>query len=183
MPVFFLILIVPAGISLSLAVRLSGWKRWAAWGNFALLALPVLVGGTGGMLLSAGGLAWRSCVKLPCALSYVAGILMLLVWAGEFLWRQIAWWKPVIREIGHCVILAAVALLLLVLGWYGLLFGAIWAGSDREVVIREERMVEEQSWMDWDYYAYHGPLTRGSKRIYSSWELSREDFGETENWK
>ena len=46
---------------------------------FALLALPLSVGGAGGWLLSLRGLAWRSGVKLTVGFAYVAGVLALLV--------------------------------------------------------------------------------------------------------
>lgn len=165
MPVFLCILAIPLLAALLIALKTSGKKRILAWSIFALLALPLAVGGAGGLLLSAYGLAWRSCVKLPVGFAYVAGILALLVWAGVFLWREVEWWRPVTRAVGRCFIFAATGLLVLAVGWYGLLFSAIWAGSDRVTEYNGQTVVAEQNWMDWDYYEYHGPLVRGEKAL------------------
>lgn len=168
MPVLLLYELIPAGIAFLTAFRASGWKRWLAWGNFALLALPLLIAGVGGLVLSANGLAWRSCVKLPCGLAFVAGILLLLVRAGAFLWRQLADWGSVVRTVGQISTILVIGFLCLAIGWYGLLFSAIWAGEDRVIERNGQTYVEEHVWMDSDFYAYSdycGPIVRGSKRI------------------
>lgn len=170
MPAFLCICSVPLFIALLTALKTSGKKRILAWGVFALLALPLAVGGVGGLLLSAYGLAWRSCVKLPVGVAYMAGVLALLVWAGVFLWREIEWWRPVTRSIGRCIIFAATGLLVLTVGWYGLLFSGIWAGRDRVTEYNGQTVVAEQTFMDWDYYACHGPLVRGRNAQGHSWE-------------
>lgn len=167
MPVFLCIISVPPLIALLIALMTSGKKRILAWCIFALLALPLAVGGVGGLLLSAYGLAWRSCVKLPVGFAYVAGVLALLVWAGAFLRRQIEWW------IGRGLVLLAAGFLVLAVGWYGLLFSAIWAGRDRVTEYKGQTAVAEQTFMDWDYYEYHGPLVRGKEAVGYSWEDSR----------
>lgn len=178
MPVFLVFSFSLIVIAVLLAVKASGRKRWLAWGDATLLAGPWLVAGVGGMVLSANGLAWRSCVKLPCGLMFVGGILLLVLWAAVSLVQRARSWRPAAAALGACVIVAVTSLLCMVIAWYGLLFTAIWSGGDREVVVRGERMVMEYAWMDQDYYACHGPLIRGSKRVYGSWELDREDFGE-----
>lgn len=180
MPALLILTLSTLIASLALAIRSSGWKKWLAWADFALLALPWLVAGAGGWILSASGLAWRSCVKLPCGLAFVAGILGLLLWAAISLAQRAEARQSLVGTLGSCVIMLAACLLCVAVGWYGLLFTGIWSGEDREVVVKGERMVEEHVWMDSDFYAYHGPLTRGSQRLYSSCELSREDFGEVE---
>ena len=164
MPVFLCIISVPPLIALLIALMTSGKKRILAWSIFALLALPLAAGGVGGLLLSAYGLAWRSCVKLPVGFAYVAGVLALLVWAGVFLWRQIEWW------IGRGLVLLAAGFLVLAVGWYGLLFSAIWAGRDRVTEYKGQPAVAEQTFMDWDYYEHHGPLVRGKEAVGYSWE-------------
>lgn len=169
MPVLLFYALIPAGMALLLAFRSSGWKKWLAWGDFALLALPLLIAGIGGLVLSANGLAWRSCVKLPCGFAFVAGVLLLLVRAGAFLWRQLADWGPVVQKLGRILILLAVGFLCLVIGWYGVLFSAIWAGQDRVVERNGQTCVEEHVWMDSDYYAYSdfcGSLVRGGKMLH-----------------
>ena len=161
MPVFLILSFSLPIIALFLAVRASGWKKWLAWGDAALLAVPWLVAGIGGLILSANGLAWRSCVKLPCGLAFVAGILLLLVQAGIFLWRQLTDRGRVVQTVGQIFITLVIGVLCLVIGWYGLLFSAIWAGQDQVVERDGQICVEEHVWMDRDYYTYYGPLVRG----------------------
>lgn len=165
MPLLILICIfvVLPFVSLLLAIKTSGKKKILAWGVFALLALPLAVGGAGGLLLAAYGLAWRSCVKLPVGFTYVAGISALLVWAGVFLWRQIEDWRTVVREIGRMAILLGTGFLVIVLGWFCMFCAAVWAGSDRVTEYNGQVAVAEQTWTDWDYYAYHGELVRGNE--------------------
>ena len=116
MPLFICILFAPLLIALFAALKASGRKKVLAWGVFALLALPLLVGGAGGWLLSLRGLAWRSGVKLPVGFAYVAGVLALLVWAGAALWRDTGWWRPAARSVGRCAILLVGGFLILAAG-------------------------------------------------------------------
>ena len=165
MPLFICIVFAPLLIALLVALKASGRKRVLAWCVFALLALPLSVGGAGGWLLSLRGLAWRSGVKLTVGFAYVAGVLALLVWAGAALWRDAGRWRPVARSIGRCAVLLVDGFLVLVVGWYGMLFAAIWAGGDMVTEYNGQAAVAEQTWMDWDYYAYHGPLVRGEDAL------------------
>lgn len=181
MPLFICILFAPLLIALFVALKASGRKKVLAWCVFALLALPLLVGGAGGWLLSLRGLAWRSGVKLPVGFAYAAGVLALLVWAGAALWRDTGWWRSAVRSVGRCAILLVGGFLILAAGWYCLLFAAIWAGGDMVTEYDGQTAVAEQTWMDWDYYAYHGPLVRGedalghSSRVPASKEPERTE--------
>lgn len=163
-PVLICIFFVPLALALLLALKTSGKRKLLVWGVFTLLTLPLTIGGLGGWMLSLRGLAWRSCVKLPVGLAYAAGVMALLVWAGVFLWRRIKWWA------GQGIVLLAVGFLVLAVGWYGLLFSGIWAGSDRVMEYKGQTAVEEAEWMDWHYYAYHGPLVRGREALGHSWD-------------
>lgn len=173
MPVLVCIFFALPLIALLIALKTSGKKRILAWCIFALLAMPLAVGWAGGMILSAYGLAWRSSVKLPVGMAYVAGLLALLVWALVFLWRQIENWRDVAREIGRMVILLGGGFLVLLLGWWDMFFAAVWAGSDQVVEYKGQTAVEEEGWMDWHYYEYHGPLVRGKEAVGHSWEDNR----------
>ena len=162
---YFCIFFLPAILTLVITLKATGWKRLLSWGHFALLVLPLAIAGGGGMILSAQGLSWRSCVKLPCGFAYVAGVTLLLLQAAAFLWRKIAWWRPMARGFGRCAIFAAGAFLCLTLTWYGLIFPAIWAGRARVETFKGRPAVAEQTWTDWDVYAYHSPLIRGAARL------------------
>ncbi len=163
--VYACMFLIPAISVALIALRASGWKRLLAWCHFALLALPLVIAGGGGMILSARGLAWRSCVKLPCGFAYAAGLTLLLLRAALFLWRKTIRWRPAARGLGRCAVLAAGIFLGLVLSWYGLLFSAIWAGRDQVQTFEGQTVVAERSWTDWDLYAYHSLLVRGADRL------------------
>lgn len=174
MPAFLCILSVPLLIALLLACKTSGKKKILAWGVFALLALPLAVGGLGGWLLSLRGLAWRSGVKLTVGFAYVAGVLTLLLWAAIALSERLHDRRTVAGCVGACAAMLASVLLCLAVGWYGLLFSAVWAGRDRTAEYYGQTVVAEQTWTDWDYYACHGPLVRGKAALGHSWEDHRE---------
>ena len=90
MPLFICIVFAPLLIALLVALKASGRKRVLAWCVFALLALPLSVGGAGGWLLSLRGLAWRSGVK-PGGGGRWPGVLAgvpFCWWAGSLS----SWW-------------------------------------------------------------------------------------------
>lgn len=65
MPIFICAFLIPPLAALLLALKASGKRKLLAWGIFALLVMPLAVGGVGGLLLSANGLAWRSLPPPP----------------------------------------------------------------------------------------------------------------------
>lgn len=174
MPAFLCILSVPLLAALLLALKSAGKKKILAWCVFALLALPLAVGGLGGWLLALRGLAWRSGVKLAAGLAYMAGVLALLLWAAIALAQRLDARQTVAGCLGACAAMLASVLLCLAVEWYGLLFSAIWAGRDKITEYYEQTVVAEQTWTDWDYYAYHGPLVRGKDAVGYSWEDCHE---------
>lgn len=149
----------------------TGWKRVIACVDLVLFAVPFVIAFIGGLLLSTRGLAWRSCVKLPCGLMIVGGILILLTWAAIYLWQSTTWWKSAIRFFGLAAISIGFVVLGAIVGWYGLLFAAIWSGSDTVVETTDGiKMVREQPWMDYEYYDYCNFFVRGNQVTYE-WEL------------
>lgn len=162
MLLLLLILTAPSGAALLLAFRTTARKRALSWGIFLLLALPLVVAIGGGVILAAFGLAWRSCVRLTCGLCYIAGVLFLIIWSGAFLWQWTAGWNPWIRGAGRCLGVLLIGFLFIGASLYGLLFCAVWSGSDHVTHRNGQTVVEEHVWMDWYYYNYCGPLIRGN---------------------
>ena len=169
--VLYIVLLAPAAavvIALILAVRSTGRKRWLAWGNFALMVLPLIMGAAGGRLLAEEGLAWRSSVKMSLGLIFIFGVLGLFIRLGIFLTYRAENRQTVPGTLAVCAIALAGVVLCIGVAWYGLLFTAMWAGSDREVTVNGEPFVEEQDWTDRYYYGYHGPLVRGAAPLEGS---------------
>lgn len=174
MPVILLFLLGTPAAALATALRgaTRGWKV-AGWAALLLMLPMVLVLLSGQTVLAQWGLAWRSTVKTPCAVGYACGFWLTMIQLGAAMWRRADRWER-FAVAGRCAAIAATVLLCTYVSWWVLFCSLFWAGGDRDVVIHGERMVEEQIWMDWDYYAYHGSVVRGSERIYSSWELYQE---------
>ena len=174
--VLYIVLLAPIAavvIALILAVRSAGRKRWLAWGNFALMALPLIMGAAGGILLAEKGLAWRSSVKMSLGLIFTSGVLGLFIRLGIFLAYRAENWQTVPGTLAACAIAFVGVVLCIGVAWYGLLFTAMWAGSDREVTVKGKLIVEDQDWMDRYYYDCHGPLVRGVELLEGSAGLTR----------
>ena len=87
MPILILIGLTPVFAALYMAAscfRSGGrLKRWSSLAVLTLLVLPLLLAGFGWTVLAAMDLDWRTGVKVCCGLSYTAGVLLLLAWAGR----------------------------------------------------------------------------------------------------
>lgn len=158
-----------AGLLAAARFHRGGWSRWASLLTLALLALPVLIAGVGGFLLAEADLAWRSGVKMACGLGYTGGILLLLVWAGAFLWRQVPEdrWNELVSCFCRLAIILAVGFLCTVLAFWGIFCTGMWAGEDLVTEQDGQTVVMESAWIDYVCYPYHGPLVRGRTAI--SW--------------
>ncbi len=173
-----LVLLGTPAAALLMALRSSGkgWKL-AALGTFLLMVpmlLALLIERT---VLANQGLSWRGMVTFPCALCFDLGFWLTMLQLGLLMWRRAANRKLFHMVAGRCAIVAVTAFLCTFVSFWVMFLSLFWGNEDRDVTIRGERMVEEQVWMDWYYYTYHGPIVKGSNRC-ASWELNREDFGE-----
>ena len=133
-----------------------------------LVTLALHFGGS--IVLGFLGLTWRN----------VPGAVLWTVLVGSFLiWIVLALccFLPQTGEIGWVnqgiVILFAVVTFLVVL-WVGLIVLAFGYGETEKVVeYHGQTLLEvDDGFMDphWSYYAYHGPLVRGTERIYDGYE-------------
>lgn len=133
-----------------------------------LVTLALHFGGS--IVLGFLGLTWRN----------VPGAVLWTVLVGSFLiWIVLALccFLPQTGEIGWVnqgiVILFAVVTFLVVL-WVGLIVLAFGYGETEKVVeYRGQTLLEvDDGFMDphWSYYVYHGPLVRGTERIYDGYE-------------
>ncbi len=158
MPIVFFLAAAPAALALAAACKTSGRKRIAAWIDFALLAVPLAIGGGGTAVLAAYGLAWRTAVKGPCVFAYCAGLLVLLLWAYIYLFRQTGGAESILGFLFSLLLLGLFAFA----GFWYVFLGSAWMGNDCEVEAEGGILVEECGFMcDVDYYEYHGPLVRG----------------------
>ncbi len=136
-------------------------------------ATGLLVGG--GALLSCVGLAWRAA---PSAVLF--GVMLVSGWIGLLFtmdcllpmeWPSMG---VVLRRTIKGVLLFLAVLVLLLVLWLGpilMMFG--YGDTERVVDYRGQTMLEvDDGFMDphFSYYVYHGPLVRGTERIYDDYE-------------
>lgn len=146
-------------------------RRRLAWAAGVFLsALALFFGGK--VLLGFFGLTWRNLPSL-----ILLGTLLVSGWAGIVLtlacllpqeWPELA---PVLRWTvkGGALLLSGVILFVTIL--YGPFF-VIWGfgGEERVLGHQGQTLLEvDESWLDpyYCYYSYHGPLVRGTERIWS----------------
>lgn len=142
---------------------------WAA-GVF-LSALALFFGGM--VLLGFFDMTWRN---LPAAV--LCGVLLVSGWAGIVLtlacllpmeWKEVA---PVLRWASKGVIVLFAAVVLVVTLWLGpMLLAFAYSGGERVVEYQGQTLLEvDEGFLDpcYSYYPYHGPLVRGTERLYSS---------------
>lgn len=146
-------------------------RRYLAWtaGVFTA-ALLLLLGGEA--LLGLFGLTWRNLpAGLLCAAVFLSGAAGIFLILGCVLPLEPPETAPALLWIGKGLLTACAGLVL----WYGLCFGPLLAafafgGEERVLEYGGQTLVEvDDSFLDpiYNYYEYHGPLVRGSERIYS----------------
>ena len=159
-----------AGLGCLIFCRGPGRRKLAWAAGVFLSALALFFGGM--VLLGFFGLTWRN---LPSAV--LCGVLLVSGWAGIVLtlnclmpqaWPELA---PVLRWTvkGGALLLSSVILFVTIL--YGPFFIAWGFGGEERVLEHQGQTLLEvdESWLDPYYccYAYHGPLVRGTERIWS----------------
>lgn len=146
-------------------------RRYLAWAAGVFLgALALFFGGM--ILLGFFGLTWRN---LPALI--LCTVLLVSGWAGIVLtlacllpqeWREVA---PVLRWTvkGGALLLSSVVLVTTI--WFGPFFIAFGFGGGEQVVKYEGQVLVERMEgflsPDYSYYPYHGPLVRGTERVWN----------------
>ena len=174
-PILILIGLTPVFAALYMAAscfRSGGrLKRWSSLAVLTLLVLPLLLAGLDGRCWRPWIWTGAPGVKVCCGLSYTAGVLLLLAWAGRGMIRQFCVWGELANTLISCVIVLADVALCLFVGLWGLLLSSVF-GSDHVVEWEEELVVVQID--AWDsrksYHAYRGPLVRGRERVYEDYE-------------
>lgn len=144
-------------------------QRWLAlWVGLFLGALGLLAPGS--WTLNLLGLAWRSTALYTLGLLLAGSGLAVLVCTVRCFQAQIRGRGDSQSGDGVLIVIARAAcgLIIVVSVWLGPLMLVLAADSDRTVIWEGQKAVEvNTTWMDpsFDYYAYHGPIVRGSGRL------------------
>lgn len=161
-------LLGPIGVAAALVLLIGGPGKWRKRLGVAFLtmAAPALLLFLGNWLLDKLDLAWRNSLAWGFALAAWAGLAAVLVCAalclGEKLGRHRIW-KLILGVVALCVSLSAL--------YWCALFASLSFGSERVIQHEGARVVEvDRSFLDpqFSYYAYHGPLVRGSEQLHSA---------------
>lgn len=136
-------------------------------------ATALLTGG--GFPLNCFGLVWRSG---PAAVLF--GVMVVSGWIGLLLVMACLLPRPwplmgaVLRRTIKGTLLFLAALVLLVVLWLGpILMMFAFGDTEKVVEYRGQTLLEvDDGFLDphYSYYAYHGPLFRGTERIYDGYE-------------
>lgn len=134
-------------------------------------ATALLTGG--GSLLSCFGLAWRSG---PSAV--LLGVMAVSGWIGLIFIMACLLPRPwplvgavLRRAVKGALLFLAVLVVVLWLGPILVMFA--FGDTEKVVEYRGQTLLEvDDGFMDphWSYYVYHGPLVRGTERLYDSYE-------------
>lgn len=99
-------------------------------------------------------------------LSGWAGIILTLACALPMEWPNV---PLILRWPAKGLLVLCAALVLLMTLWIGPLgIAFVYGDSERVVECQDRRLVERREGFlspDYSYYAYHGPLVRGTERI------------------
>ena len=134
-------------------------------------SLLLLLGGE--VVLGCFELTWRNLPEtLLWMTALVSGFLGLLFILGCFLPLELPKWPRLLRWSSKLLALVCAGLVV----YHAVLFSfvlALFAQGEKEQVVeyQGQTLVEvDVGFLDplYNYYAYHGPLLRGSERLYSS---------------
>lgn len=152
-------------------------RRYLAWTAAVFLtALALFFGGE--ILLGFFRLTWRGAVMcLLCWTLLVSGwtgIVLTLVCLLSQEWKEAA---PVMRVGIKAAVSFFAGLVLLMSLLLGPMLALALGSGERTVEYQGQKLVEvDEGFLDpwYSYYSYHGPLARGTERLYE---------GETHIWK
>ena len=157
-------------VGISCLIRCRGKnRRYLAWTAAVFLgALALYFGGL--ILLGFFQLTWRNLPALILCtvllLSGWAGIILTLACALPMEWPNV---PLILRWPAKGLLVLCAALVLLMTLWIGPLgIAFVYGDSERVVECQDRRLVERREGFlspDYSYYAYHGPLVRGTERI------------------
>ena len=175
-------LLWPAAAALLPGLWSYGSKKRMIWTGLALLLLPVLVIILGVLILGAFLMTWRSVVWQACGLCFVTGCAMLLVWAGAWLWREVAAgrWHPVAVWLCRIVGIAGIGFACVVSTMFASFLALLLADFDHTEERDGQKVVTQYEWDNYNYYAYYGPLIRGTELLAGSWDLHVREVEEQE---
>lgn len=133
-------------------------------------ALALFFGGN--IILGSFGLTWRNLPSVILCIALLVsgwvGIVLTLACLLPMEWPDAA---PVLRRAVKGAVLFFAAVVLFVTLWLGPLLLAFAFGDSEQVVEYNGRtLVERMEGFlspDYGYYEYHGPLVRGTERIWS----------------
>ncbi len=168
----------PACMALLLAIRKSGWRKLLAWAVFGLMVLPAAAQ-ISEMCFLPVGRAWRTAVKMPCAIAWFVGILILLVWALIAMSGTFQGDGRIALSLLQAAGIAAAGLFFLWIIFWCMFMGAAWAGDDSDIEWRGRLVVRESVWLDDDvHYTRYGPFVRGTTALeytenFETWEEER----------
>ena len=159
-------LVILIGFWLYALTRLrDGTRKWLMVIGIGVFALAIILFG-GQWLLQQFELEWRLWVKLILALFlWFAGLavgILTVCCVHQAVSRA--------RKAARSGLCAVAAICLVIVMWFGTIWGGIWVSpaAEKVTVYRGEKVVEETShWLDEIrvIYEYRGPFVRGTKPI------------------
>jgi len=177
-------MISPFLIALLPGIWSFGHMKRMFWVIVALVFLPLLLMIPGSMLLGAMGLAWRSAVGKWAGLCFLAGIVVLFIWCGAYLWREVpgehwhrpaVWFSRSVISVITCALCAAFSL-------FSSFLVLMVADLDHTQERNGQTVVVQYLWMDGcNYYACYGPLVRGTELLEGSEDLTRQQEHEEQD--
>lgn len=171
-----LLLFSPILIALPPGLWSFGHTKRMFWTLAVLLLGPVLAIIPGGMILGKFSLAWRCVVWRWCGLCLLAGIAELFVWGAAYLWKEVPAerWHRLAVWLSRAGILAVIGAMCAAFTVFSSFIVLFCADLDHTKELDGEKVVAQYLWHDgYNYYAYHGPLLRGTELLAGSADLKQ----------